>query len=125
MGSAAWARHDARRRLRTPEQVRLALAAVLVLPLGGLLLYLLLRPPDSLLDRRERRLFRRLVEEELGPADRCLTCRAEIRPEFVCCPECGEPVGERCRSCSAPLRLHWRICPRCETPVETRASLAA
>lgn len=123
-GSVSWIHHDARRRLRTSGQVRLALAGALVLPVGGLLLYLLVRPTESLLDRRERRVFRRLVEEELDLAERCYTCRAEIRPDFVCCPACGEKLRERCPSCSAPLRLHWRVCPRCETAV-TQVGLAA
>jgi hypothetical protein len=125
VGSASWINHDARRRLRTPGQHRLALGSALLFPVGGALLYLLLRPPDSLLDRRERRAFRRLIEEELGLAERCYTCRSEVRPDFVCCPGCGEKLRERCRSCSQPLRLHWRICPCCETPVKTRVGLAA
>jgi hypothetical protein len=124
-GSLSWIRHDARRRLRTAAQVRLALASGLVFPVGGLLLYLLLRPPELLLDRRERRVFRRLIEEELGLAERCYACRAEVRPDFVCCPGCGEKLSERCRSCSEPLRLHWRICPRCKTPVKKQVGLAA
>jgi hypothetical protein len=125
VGSASWVNHDVRRRLRTPGQHRLALGSALLFPVGGALLYLLLRPPDSLLDRRERRAFRRLIEEELGLAERCYTCRSEVRPDFVCCPGCGEKLRERCRSCSQPLRLHWRICPCCETPVKTRVGLAA
>jgi hypothetical protein len=124
-GSASWVNHDARRRLRTPGQHRLALGSALLFPVGGVLLYLLLRPPDSLLDRRERRVFRRLIEEEFGFAERCYACRAEVRPDFVCCPACGEKLRERCRSCAEPLRLHWRICPRCETSVKTQVGLAA
>jgi hypothetical protein len=124
-GSVSWINHDGRRRLRTPGQQRLALAGALLLPVGGVLLYLLLRPPDSLLDRRERRVFRRLIEEELGLAERCYACRAEVRPDFVCCPACGEKLRERCGSCSEPLRLHWRICPRCKTPVKKQVGLAA
>ena len=124
-GSVSWVNHDVSRRLRTSGQQRLALAGALLLPLAGPLLYLLLRPPDSLLDRRERRLFRRLIEEELAFAERCYACRAEVRPDFACCPACGEKVRERCRSCSEPLRLHWRVCPRCETPVKARVGLAA
>jgi hypothetical protein len=71
--SLAWIHRDARGRLRTRGQLRLAAAAGLVFPVGGLFLYLLLRPPESVLDRRERRLYRRLLEEELARAE----CRAE------------------------------------------------
>lgn len=124
-GSVSWIHHDARLRLRTRAQQRLAFAGALALPLAGPLLYLLLRPAETLGDRRERRVFRRLVEEELGLAERCYACRAELRPEFLCCPACGEKARDRCRSCSAALRLHWRVCPHCQTPVKARVGLAA
>lgn len=126
LASAAWVSWDARRRLRSERGARLVTGGALALPIAGLLLYLLVRPADSLVDRRERRLRRRLLEMELEAAERCLVCRTEVRPEFRCCPGCGEEVGVRCTSCGAVLRFGWCVCPHCEAPAtDTRRLRAA
>jgi hypothetical protein len=117
IASTAWVLWDAKRRLRSERQVKLAVGATIGLPLAGLFLYVLVRPGESVLERRERRAFRRLIELELAAAERCLVCRTEIRPEFRCCPGCGEEVGSSCGGCGSMLRFGWSVCPHCEAPV--------
>lgn len=118
LASVAWISWDARRRLRGPRQIRLAVIGGAVMPVIGLFLYLCFRPPESLLERRERRLVRRLLELELEDGERCLVCRTPVRAGFRCCPGCGEQLGGRCSGCGEPLRLGWQLCPHCETPAE-------
>jgi hypothetical protein len=123
LGAAAWVAWDARRRLRSEAHARLAALGVLLMPVAGIFLYLLLRPQESLLERRERRAVRRLLELELDGGERCLVCRTPVRPEFRCCPGCGELVGTPCSGCGEPLRFGWTMCPHCVTPVTAPAHL--
>lgn len=124
-GSVAWTARDARGRLRRLEHVRAVALLALALPGAGVLLYLCLRPAESALERRERRALRRLLEAELHAAERCLLCRTEVRPEYRCCPGCGEELGAPCAGCGAPLRIGWQACPRCEAPAIAPSRLHA
>ena len=117
VGSAMWLYGDARRRL-TPGRGPAALfAAALALPFAVPLLYACLRPKESALDRRERELTRRLLEQLRDEGERCLLCRTPIEPDFLRCPGCGDELRRPCPGCRAPLSLHWSACPLCASDV--------
>ena len=65
LGSVVSVVRDARARVANPAGVKAAGALALLLPFGGALLYLCIRPLETRLDRRERR----LVELLLSPAE--------------------------------------------------------
>ena len=115
LASAYWVFRDVRARTRDPRRARLA-TAIGAVPVGGLVVYLCVRPAETLAERRERRLARRLFEAELDPGDRCLACRTPLRPEFLCCPGCGESLRRPCEGCGQPLAYTWSVCPHCEAP---------
>lgn len=109
--SAVWVWRDARVRCRGRRRtVGFVLAA---LPLAGPVLYAALRPCDTELERRERRAYRALLEDELDPGPRCLACRTQLDESFRCCPGCGLELRRPCRDCGAPLDLTWAACPHC------------
>jgi hypothetical protein len=115
LSSVFWTFKDARRRLSDPFLIIVAVATSIVFPFFGILIYILLRPPEYLDDVRERELEIRAMERRLGRG-RCPTCRHEIQPEFLVCPTCATRLKEPCRRCRQPLELAWRVCPHCETP---------
>ncbi len=125
-GSATWVYTDARRRCTAGARPTHLLAAALALPFAVPLVYACLRPGESVAERRERELTRRLLEQALDAGERCLRCRTPLEPDFLCCPACGEEVRRRCVECRAPLRLHWSACPHCaHEPAATRLTLVA
>jgi hypothetical protein len=116
LGLAFWTNRDARRRMRDPLLIGTATALGLV-PYVGPLIYLLLRPPETLADVRERDLGLRALEERLAErALRCPVCRAEVEADFRVCPICTTRLKEVCTQCSAPLERLWQVCPACATP---------
>lgn len=119
LASVAWAHGDARRRCGDPRLVRLAVGAVLALPLAGTALYALLRPGGVRADERERRVWRRYLESQLDQGERCLACLTPLQPEFRCCPGCGDDLRTTCGHCGATLRIGWAACPRCLQPAES------
>jgi hypothetical protein len=119
LASVAWAHDDARRRCGDPRLVRFAVGAAIALPLAGPALYALLRPGRLRADERERRVWRRYLESQLEPGDRCLACLTPLQPEFHCCPGCGDDLKTTCRNCGGSLRIGWTACPRCLEPAET------
>ena len=91
-------------------------AAVLFGPLG-VIIYLLLRPPEYLEDVHERELEIQAMRRRLGADQVCPYCRNAADPGFLSCPHCGTKLKNACRRCKAPLDPDWRLCPYCETAV--------
>ena len=60
--------------------------------------------PDELL---------RVVTEVRETRALCPGCGAQVSPDFVACPSCGERVGGGCPHCSRPLQPGWKFCPFC------------
>jgi hypothetical protein len=116
-----WTYIDARRRIVDPMLVGSA-AAVSLFPFVGTLLYVVVRPPETLEDARERELdveTTRLRLHQLESA-LCPHCDYPVERDYVRCPSCLRKLKERCTSCSRPLDRAWTICPYCETEVPAR-----
>lgn len=116
LASATWTLVDARDRIADRRLVGGAVVAAAALPIVGAALYALARPAELPLDERARRVWRRYLESELEPGERCLVCLTPLRPEFRCCPGCGDDLRTECGSCGRPMRIGWRACPTCLEP---------
>jgi heme exporter protein D/RNA polymerase subunit RPABC4/transcription elongation factor Spt4 len=118
---AYWVYKDARRRIEDPWLVWMAVLLGLV-PILGVFVYVLLRPPEYLDDVRERELEIKEMEARLGRRElQCPVCRAEIERDYLVCPVCTTKLKQACVTCKAPLEALWQICPHCETPVTQSA----
>jgi hypothetical protein len=115
IASAGWTLSDTSH--RCPERRRFWGAAAIALPLAGAALYALVRPCHDDRSRRERDVWRRFLEAELDPGDRCLACLTPLQASFVCCPGCGDALRTRCADCGTLLRIGWRACPECAQPM--------
>lgn len=115
-----WTYKDARRRIEDPILVATAVATSM-LPIVGVLVYLLLRPPEYLADVRERELEIRAMERTLGRQERCPHCRSHIEGDYLSCPVCMSKLRRGCSGCDRPLDPRWAMCPYCETEVPRAA----
>ena len=88
----------------------------LVFPFIGTLIYLIIRPPEYVLDSRERELELAVLERELRQrVNLCPNCRAVVEKDYLLCPECGLDLKKPCVNCGKPLHLNWETCPYCAT----------
>jgi RNA polymerase subunit RPABC4/transcription elongation factor Spt4 len=81
----------------------------------GLILYLILRPPEFVEDIMERDL--EIKRSELAIASsilRCPACGKEINQDFIICPNCRKKLKKNCVQCEKPLNLDWKVCPYCK-----------
>ena len=77
----------------------------LVPPFIGPIVYLFLRPPDSIEERRDRELENRALEERLAERDlHCPVCRGEVDASFLVCPVCTTRLKQACSSCGVSAR---------------------
>jgi len=80
-----WAFRDARERSNSVVFHVFATGLSLVLPIFGLFIYMIIRPPLTMAERRALELETQALSEPGGPA-------RELRP----CPSCGEPIDSVC-----------------------------
>src|SRR4051794_8927564 len=122
-----WTFADARRRIDDPLLVVCA-TLTSFFPFVGVLVYLIVRPPEYLDDVRLRELEMTAAEARLASFDYalCPHCDYEVQSDYLRCPSCMRKLKERCHSCSKPIDPTWRVCPFCEaetsaaTPSSTR-----
>ena len=101
-------------RLGTPRFFWASVA--LIFPFIGTLIYVIVRPPEYLLDSRERELDLAVLEREFGRrADLCPNCCSVVEKEYLLCPECGWDLKKPCENRRRVLRLDWDTCLYCAT----------
>ena len=108
-----WAFRDIRKRSRDMLVQALATALVLLLSLPGVLLYLVLRPPETLAESYARSLEEESLLQDIEDRQSCPTCKRRIQPDFLLCPSCRTQLKQVCLNCSRLLHLSWRVCPYC------------
>jgi hypothetical protein len=117
LGLAYWACRDARRRIDDPWLVAIASLVALV-PVLGPLVYLLLRPPETLADVRAREIEMRALKAHLRrPEPSCPVCRSAVEKDYLVCPVCTTQLKRPCLGCGSPLEALWQVCPYCATEV--------
>lgn len=113
VASMLWVYRDAQSRT---FDARIQTAAVMLVGLfnvPGFLLYLAIRPQDTLADAYNRRLEAEAFLHEIEREELCATCRRPVAPAFVACPHCRAQLHEPCVSCGRNLRSGWTLCPYC------------
>lgn len=108
-----WTFRDIHKRTRDVLVQILATLLVLIFNIPGLVLYLILRPPETLDEQYERALEEEALLEEIRERSACPTCKTHAEPSFLVCPMCATPLKRRCLQCNELLHLGWKLCPYC------------
>ena len=112
-----WTFRDIRSRSRDAFAHILAAALVLFFSLPGLLLYLILRPRETLAEQYERALEEEALLQDIEERLVCPGCQRKVEPDFMVCPACRTQLKVRCQHCGRLLHPKWTICPYCASPV--------
>jgi RNA polymerase subunit RPABC4/transcription elongation factor Spt4 len=111
-----WTFRDMRARSRDVFGQVLAALVVGVLNIPGLLVYLILRPQETLAQQYERALEEEALLQEIEERRVCTGCGHPIKDEWRVCPHCHTKLKKTCQNCGSLLELPWTICPFCEQP---------
>ncbi len=109
----AWTYRDIRDRSRDAAFQVVAVLLVLVFNVLGLVIYLILRPRETLAEAYARSLEEEALLQELEEQGICPSCKRYITAEFVICPYCRTQLKEPCMKCGRPLSFNWLACPYC------------
>ena len=123
-----WAFRDIRARSRDVFAQILATLMVLLFfplfPFPGLILYLLLRPRETLSEIYERSLEEEALLQGIEERMACPGCNRRIEEQFMVCPTCHTRLKKACPACGRLLHLRWNICPYCSAVQTTTKSAA-
>jgi len=116
-GAIVWAFRDMRARSRDVLALIVAVLLVALIPLFGLVVYLMLRPRETLAEAYERSLEQEALLQAIEEPEICPGCNQRVRGDYILCPTCHTRLKQPCPSCGRALHLHWSVCPYCGTGV--------
>jgi len=108
-----WTFRDMRSRARDAFAQLLASLMVLLLGPFGIILYLILRPRETLSERYERSLEEEALLQDIEERHICPGCKQPIEPDYVLCPICHTRLRRACVHCGRLVHPRWSICPYC------------
>lgn len=110
-----WAYRDMRARSRDTLARLLVALVVAVLNLPGLLIYIFLRPRETLAEAYERSLEEEALLQEIEEKPTCPGCGQRVHVDWQACPQCHTRLKKPCIHCGRMLDLAWNLCPYCTT----------
>lgn len=91
----------------------------------GVLLYMILRPKETLDSTFQRSLEEEYLLQDLEELPLCPSCERYVQDDFVLCPHCHTTLRDSCHSCGKLVDLTWTVCPYCAADQGKEAATAA
>lgn len=120
----AWTFRDIESRSRSVFTQVFSTLLVVLFFVPGLLLYLILRPKETLDQVFQRALEEEYLLQDLDELPVCPGCQRSVDADFVICPHCQTSLRHACASCSRLIEWRWSVCPYCTTPVSADDEVA-
>ena len=111
-----WTYRDISRRSRDVLLRILASLVVTVLFLPGILIYLILRPQNTLEQEYQQTLEEEALLQTIEDTPLCPGCGRKIEKEWAVCPTCHTRLKKNCHECGKLMELAWNLCPYCGAP---------
>ncbi|MBN1584074.1 MAG: zinc ribbon domain-containing protein [Anaerolineae bacterium] len=108
-----WTFRDMRARTRDAFAQLLVAAMVLILGPLGTILYLMLRPRETLAEKYERSLEEEALLQDIEERTICPACKQPIENDFMVCPVCHTKLRQHCAHCDRLIHPRWSVCPYC------------
>jgi RNA polymerase subunit RPABC4/transcription elongation factor Spt4 len=108
-----WTFMDIRSRSRDKLVWVFATLLVLLFNVFGLIVYLILRPHETLMQAYERSLEEEALLQEIEERPICPNCRHRVETDYRICPNCLHKLKDVCLNCDRMIELEWTVCPYC------------
>ncbi len=108
-----WTFRDVQKRTHDVIVQVLATMLVMLFNLPGLLLYVILRPPETLAEVYARNLEEESLMQEVQERQACPNCKYRVEADYKVCPTCGTELKRSCPDCNRLMNLSWDLCPYC------------
>ena len=108
-----WTFRDIRSRSRDIFAQILATLVVAILNLPGLLIYVMVRPRETLAEAYDRSLEEEALLQSIEERESCPGCGQRSDENWVTCPYCHTRLKKSCHHCGRAMHLRWTLCPYC------------
>jgi hypothetical protein len=129
LGTAYWAFRDMQARTENPILPYFAAALIIfftpLLFVFAVVLYLIVRPRETLAEVYERSLAEESLLAEVEKNELCPVCRDRVDSEWLVCPNCRTRLHRVCPSCNRLAEPTWPLCAFCGKDFERGASRVA
>jgi hypothetical protein len=112
-----WTLRDIRNRSNDRLVHYLATAVVAILNIPGILIYMILRPSQTLDQAYQQALEEEALLSTIEDARQCPGCSRKVEKSWKVCVHCHTRLRKTCQRCNELLELPWQICPFCGTKV--------
>ncbi len=117
LGTAYWAFRDMQARTENPILPYFSAALIIfftpLLFVFAVILYLIVRPRESLAEVYERSLAEESLLAEVERNALCPVCRDRVDADWIVCPNCRTRLHRVCPSCNRLAEPHWPLCAYC------------
>lgn len=111
-----WTFRDIKQRARDPLARILAVLVVAILFLPGIVIYLILRPKNTLEEEYQHTLEEEALLQSIEDNLLCPGCGKHVKDDWAVCPNCYTKLRKPCHQCGKLMELSWNLCPYCGTP---------
>ena len=129
LGTAYWAFRDMQARTENPIYPYFAAALIIfftpLLFVFAVVLYLIVRPRETLAEVYERSLAEESLLAEVEKNELCPVCRDRVDAEWLVCPNCRTRLHRVCPSCNRLADPTWPLCAYCGREFERGGARAA
>jgi hypothetical protein len=117
LGTAYWAFRDMQARTENPILPYFAAGLIIfftpVLFIFAVVLYLIVRPRETLAEVYERSLAEETLLAEVEKNQLCPVCRDRVESDWLVCPNCRTRLHRVCPSCNRLAEPGWSLCAYC------------
>jgi RNA polymerase subunit RPABC4/transcription elongation factor Spt4 len=117
-----WTYRDIETRSRSVLTQVFSTLLVVLFYVPGVLLYMILRPKETLDGAFQRSLEEEYLLQDLEELPLCQSCQRYVEDDFVLCPHCHTTLRESCVTCGRLVHLRWSLCPYCGTEQSEKAA---
>jgi len=108
-----WVWLDAGERTSNKTARIIYLLLVLIFNVFGWIMYLILRPSQTVEQIYWADLERRYLKYETSELGDCVKCGTQLYPGYTFCPNCGLDIKIKCESCNVYIEKNNEYCPYC------------
>lgn len=120
-----WTFRDIETRSRSSvTQIFSTLLSVLFF-IPGVLLYMILRPKETLDSAFQRSLEEEYLLQDLEELPLCPNCQHYVEDDYKLCPHCQTELRAGCHDCGRLVDLKWSLCPYCGADQRKGAEIQA
>lgn len=125
LGTAYWAFRDMQARTENPILPYFAAALIIfftpLLFVFAVILYLIVRPRETMAEVYERSLAEESLLAEVERNELCPVCRDRIETDWLVCPNCRTRLHRVCPGCNRLADPTWPLCAYCGREFERPA----